>query len=143
MTLYTNTELTMLIIALAISILISTVGSFLIRRNFDDCGTFIAAVGTIICIVVLFLLGWFAIGSKMQRVNEPLTYQSNVELRNSLQQAIDNSEDVVNTDLYLRAVDFNTDLAEIKAAQADPRCTMSFSGKVDWSTIEPIDLKVD
>lgn len=87
---------------------------------------------TIIMLLIVLLNGCSAYS---QRINEPVYYASMIAEGESLTSALNNSQDIVNTDLYLAAVEYNTRLAKIKNAYNNSKYSMSFSGDVDWSTV--------
>ena len=72
---------------------------------------------------------------------EPAIYEQYVERGKAISDCIEVSDDIINTVLYNNAIDYNTNLAEIKAKYADPRFSMNFTGDCDWNAIPYIDLK--
>lgn len=75
------------------------------------------------------------------RYEEPAIYEKYVERGKMITNYIEVSDDITNTVLYNNAIDYNTDLAEIKAKYADSRFEMNFTGNYDWNAIPYIDLK--
>ncbi len=130
-------DIVILLIGVGLTILGIWIG---LHLDFDLIGSIMIAVGLIIA--TLFTIG-LCIETVIlvdQRNNEPVIYQEMVAEGRSLEQALSNSYDIVNTDLYTRAVDWNTKLAKIQAAAENPKYAISFTGKVDWSSVEPIDF---
>ena len=72
---------------------------------------------------------------------EPAVYEKYVERGKMITDCIEVSDDIINTVLYNNAIDYNTNLAEIKAKYADPRFSMNFTGDYDWNAIPYIDLE--
>jgi len=116
-------------------------GMFLYAHwNFEVFGLLVTSCGAILAAIFLTV---FAIdtGSLIhQRNKEPIIYQQMIAKKQSLEQAFEHSHDVVNTDLYTHAVAWNTELAKIQTAANDPKYAITFSGKVDWLSIEPIEF---
>lgn len=145
MTLYLNGELWALII---FSILFCAMCGWGIHASVkgrygsleEVIGTVVGVIGGIIGVVLVVCLGFFIIGFFQQQAREPVYFEKSYQQQQSLQAAINSTEDIVNTDLYLRAVDFNADLARLQAAQSNPNYSISFSGKVDWTTIPFIEV---
>ena len=55
--------------------------------------------------------------------------------------ALNTTDDVVNTDLYNRVIDFNTRLTEYQTKSVNDEYRHNFTGDYDWSVIQHIDLK--
>lgn len=75
------------------------------------------------------------------RVNEPFRYSAAIAEAKTLTEVLDVSEDIVNTDLYIRVVDYNTNLASIKSKFNNNDFRLNFSGNYDWNSLESIELK--
>lgn len=75
------------------------------------------------------------------RYEEPAIYEQYIERGKVIADCIEVSDDIINTELYNTAIDYNTNLAEIKAKYADPRFEMNFIGDYDWNAIPYMDLK--
>ena len=75
------------------------------------------------------------------QINEPIYYNSMVAKGKTLEQAINVSDDLINTDLYTSAVTYNESLAQIQALSKNPMYVLNFTGNYDWDAIEYIELK--
>lgn len=145
MNLYPNITFILPIIFIVFGIILLGTGIIVYFKSNADCdketvAVLMVAFGIVITIISTIWLFTNLYNAKIQRDQEQLYFQSNVEFQETLQKAINNSKDIVNTDLYLKAANFNADLAKLQAAQNDPRYSWSFSGDVDWSTIPFINL---
>lgn len=148
MSIYFNNIFHMQVTALIVSIIIGVV-LFAIATWLDDsyryfaaeltCGIF-SALSFIVALCMLIAVGLNGCNSYLQRENEPNIYQATIVEGETLSKALDGTEDVVNTGLYTQAVAYNAELAKIQSAYADPNCSMSFSGKIDWSTVPLIEF---
>lgn len=146
MTLYITGELIFMIVVIVVGVPLFLLGCWMgkfccQKECLSVIGAILAGLGGLGVALCALFLAIFLIGSASQRRCEPVTYQEYLMTQKTLQEAINDSEDIINTDLYLRAVDFNKELASIQFAQADSRYSMSFSGEVDWSKIQPINIE--
>lgn len=103
-----------------------------------DAAMFIIGICSAIAIAVYSCLPLGEIYSN--RVHEPSRYSAVIAEAKTLTEALDVSEDIVNTDLYNRVVDYNTNLASIKSKFNNNDFRLNFSGKYDWNALERIDL---
>lgn len=147
MTLYTTGELFWMIFLLVAGIGVCIAGWAIYDKfcctkydALEGIGAIMGGIGALTAIVVTVVLCINVIGAAVQRQNEVVRYQGWLEESNSLQAAINSTQDMLNVDLYVRAVEFNADLAKIQTAQADPKYSPMFSGNVDWRTIPLVDL---
>lgn len=76
------------------------------------------------------------------RINEAEYYTSAVVRAETIDAAIEVSEDIINTELYLDAIEFNEDLAEVKSKFNNPHYKMNFTGEYDWNELEYIELRL-
>ncbi len=74
------------------------------------------------------------------RCKEPSNYETMIVQGETIREALDSTTDVVNTDLYIKAVDYNSELTTIKTKYNDPKCRFNFSGDYDWNDIELIEI---
>ena len=79
--------------------------------------------------------------TRNNKMNEPAIYQQMMVERTSIVDALEVSDDVVNTYLYTRAVDYNSRLAEMQVKSVSEDYKHNFTGDYDWSVIQYIDLK--
>ena len=75
------------------------------------------------------------------RINEGARYEQAIIEAVTITDALEVSEDIVNTDLYVNAVDYNANLAEMKAMYNNPHYKVNFTGRYDWNVLEYISLK--
>ena len=76
------------------------------------------------------------------RINEAEYYTSAVVRAETIDAAIEVSEDIINTELYLDAIEFNKELAEVKSKFNNPHYKMNFTGEYDWNELEYIELRL-
>lgn len=141
MTIFSNSNMIFIGCIIAICIPIFIIG-FILYDKFEfknEALSFIGAIASAIsglAGVIAIVLGVILFAhSTAQHNMESTIYAEQAEIGCSLQQAVNTSADIVNTDLYLRAVDFNAELASIQEAQKDSCYSMTFSGECDWTTI--------
>ena len=95
-------------------------------------------------IMLTFCIGWhcsIASNVRINKINEPVIYQQMMVERVSTVDALNTTDDVVNTDLYNRVIDFNTRLTEYQTKSVNDEYRHNFTGDYDWSVIQHIDLK--
>lgn len=81
------------------------------------------------------------IGTTVQnRIAEPALYASTQSTYVTVTQALDVSDDVIKSDLYLSAVDYNKTVAKYQSYYNQPGFAINFSGKYDWNALPVIDL---
>lgn len=95
---------------------------------------------------VIFLFGFIDIcvnGSEIYktRINENSHYEAMIMRKESLEDVLEVTDDIVNTDLYSQVVAYNAQLATIKSKYTDSRYSINFTGDCDWTAIDYIDLK--
>lgn len=141
MTIFSNSNMVFIACIIVICIPIFIIG-FILYDKFEFKNEALSLVGAIASAIsglsgaIAIILGVILFAhSAAQHNMESTIYAEQVEVGCSLQQAINASTDIVNTDLYLRAVDFNAELASIQEAQRDSRYSMTFSGECDWTAI--------
>ena len=141
MTIFSNSNMILISCITVICIPIFIIGLILYDKfEFKNealsfIGVIAGAISGIVGAIAIILGVILFAHSTVQHNIESTIYAEQVEVGCSLQQAINTSTDIVNTDLYLRAVDFNAELASIQEAQIDSRYSMTFSGECDWTTI--------
>ena len=74
------------------------------------------------------------------RRKEPSNYETMIVQGETIREALDSTTDVVNTDLYIKAIDYNSELTTIKTKYNDPKCRFNFSGDYDWNNIKLIEI---
>ena len=74
------------------------------------------------------------------RYEEPSNYEAMIVQGETIREALDSTTDVVNTDLYIKAVDYNSKLTTIKTKYNDPKYRINFSGNYDWNNIKLIEI---
>ena len=110
----------------------------------DDHIIFTVVLILIGCLTVLTFSFWhtdLVSAARDNRMNEPAIYQQMMIERTSIEDALEVSDDVVNTDLYIQAVDYNNRLAEMQVKSVSKDYKRNFTGNYDWNTIQYIDLK--
>lgn len=75
------------------------------------------------------------------RINEPVYYSQMIAEGDTLEDAISNSEDIINTELYTSIVGYNRRLADIKMKASLPAYSWNFTGIHDWDAIPYIELE--
>ena len=75
------------------------------------------------------------------RINEPVYYAEMIAEGDTLEDAISNSEDIINTELYTSIVSYNRRLADIKMKASLPAYSWNFTGIHDWGAIPYIELE--
>ena len=101
----------------------------------------ISFISGIVCIVLASCFIIYDTATVISnRYEEPAIYEQYVERGKIINDSIEVSDDIINTELYSTAIAYNTGLAEIKAKYADPRFSMNFTGDYDWNAIPYIDL---
>lgn len=99
------------------------------------------SIGILALIVFLVSVGCDASTVYTNQVEEPARYEYAIIRAETLKDALDVTEDIVNTDLYASVVGYNAQLATIKAKAADPIYAINFSGDYDWGALDYINLK--
>lgn len=74
------------------------------------------------------------------RMQEGVQYATYLADYKSLYTAMDVTTDVVNTDLYLRIIDYNSEVTRMASLYNSRLFAISFSGHYDWSTLPIIHL---
>lgn len=103
------------------------------EHNGGSIATFLAA-----CIIGVIYFLWLCCGFESQ-IYQGAEYASKQQEYNTITQALTTSTDVVNTDLYTRAIDYNTDLAEWKYQDAH-HWFGTWGDTYDWSALPYIEL---
>jgi hypothetical protein len=75
------------------------------------------------------------------RQEEPVYYQAMITKKETIEDSLVVTTDIVNTQLYESAIAFNTDLVEYQQYSINPNYKYNFTGNCDWFAIEPIKLK--
>lgn len=101
---------------------------------------------SIICIIAFSAIGIIALfvdtyNICSNRINEPVYYETYKIEGETLQDILEDTEDIVNTVLYMEVVQYNTELTEIKEKSKMPAYSLNFTGEVNWDNIPCIDLK--
>ena len=101
---------------------------------------------SIICIGAFFVLGAICLcldtyNICSNRVNEPIYYEMYKVEGETLRDVLEDTEDIVNTVLYMEVVQYNAELTEIKEKSKMPSYSHNFTGEVNWDNIPCIDLK--
>lgn len=134
MSIYTTGELIGSIVAVVIFVL-AGFGGDIVEDIVDVLGFFIKTVSLVGCVIMTIALLINIFGPVFQKRDEVITYQETLYEQSTLQEAINSTDDIINTELYTKAIDFNKHLAKVQTAQNDSKYARSFSGKVDWSTV--------
>ena len=74
------------------------------------------------------------------RCKEPSNYETMIVQGETIREALGSTTDIVNTDLYIKAIDYNSELTTIKAKCNDPKYSINFSGNYDWNNIKLIEI---
>lgn len=109
----------------------------------DSEGCFLSSV-LIVVFSLLLLITVATNGNSIyhNRINEAEYYTSAVVRAETIDAAIEVSEDIINTELYLDAIEFNEELAEVKSKFNNPHYKMNFTGEYDWNELEYIELRL-
>lgn len=148
MDLYINSIVIFQAIAIVIAIIIGIIATILAIKVWDEYNHFalnlasiVIAVISFVAVVIIMIIFCFNLGgANIQKQQEEVIYKGYVMEAKTLQASLDNTYDIVNTDLYLAAVSYNKEVTEIRAAYNDPRYSMTFSGDVDWSTVPLVSI---
>lgn len=63
--------------------------------------------------------------------------------RISIINVLEMSEDIINQDIYMRVVNFNTTIASVKAAANNNKYKANFDQTLDWNALDPIVISKD
>ena len=63
--------------------------------------------------------------------------------RISIINVLEMSEDIINQDIYMRVVNFNTTVASVKAAANNNKYKANFDQTLDWNALDPIVISKD
>ena len=101
---------------------------------------------SVICVGVLSVLGTIGLFADTynicsNRVNESVYYETYKIEGETLRDILEDTEDIVNTMLYMEVVQYNTELTEIKEKSKMPVYSLHFTGEVNWDNIPCINLK--
>ena len=113
---------------------------------FDDSAGNIPFFACSLVIGILFILIGLGISSDIaftarnNRINEPANYASYIARKETLEDTLEITEDVVNSQLYDSIYAFNSQLAVIKTKYTDARFKWNFTGYYNWLEIEPIKM---
>ena len=75
------------------------------------------------------------------RQDESVFYQAMIAEKETIEDSLAITTDIVNTQLYESAIAFNTELATYQQFSINPNYKYNFTGDYDWFAIEPIKLK--
>lgn len=99
------------------------------------------SIGIVCLIAFLVCCGCLTSTLYTNHIEEPARYEYAIVRAETLKDALEVTEDIVNTDLYSNVVAYNAQLATIKTKFSDPLYHMNFSGDYDWGVLEYINLK--
>lgn len=71
---------------------------------------------------------------------EPANYSSMILEQKTISQSLAVSDDIVNTGLYQKAIEFNSSLAEMQIKYNDPFYSLNFTGNYDWNDIPFVEV---
>ena len=111
--------------------------------NDDYLPFYIISIATGIVCILSFFISSLNVGFTLHtnKIEEFSRYQTYIVSKNSYEEILNMSTDIINTPLYEEVVEYNKNLAEIKAKYNDPKFDMNFSGEYDWNALEYIELK--
>lgn len=101
----------------------------------------VMAVGVVIAFVFGIGTIYEVYATVDNRINEPVYYAEMIAEGDTLEDAISNSEDIINTELYTSIVSYNRRLADIKMKASLPAYNWNFTGIHDWEAIPYIELE--
>lgn len=88
----------------------------------------------------VFVIGFTFASIHTHRLEESINYQETIVKKEALENVMNETEDIINTDLYNQVIGFNTRLAETQAQSIHPNYSINFTGDYDWFEIEPIKI---
>ena len=109
---------------------------WLCRNDNDFIYVVTQILATIIIIISMFVSVILALAIRENKDYEESYYTSTIVEAESLKSALEVSEDIVNTGLYERIVNYNSELAYIKTCFNSPNFKPTFSGEYDWNSID-------
>ena len=107
-----------------------------LNDSFLRSATFL--LGTLVSFGVIIVLGISVGNIYSNRVNEDVVYAEMANKKQALENVVNETEDIINTDLYNQVVSFNTKLGKMQTYSTHPNYSINFSGNCDWYAIEPI-----
>lgn len=96
-----------------------------------DIQTWTGVITLFASIITAMLVLWTA----DTRASCAYTYEGMQVEYTSIVNALDRTDDIVNTDLYMRAIEYNKKVAEYSVAQNHWNYKYNFDPDVDWSTL--------
>lgn len=110
-----------------------------VEDSFLKISAFIISI--IIVLSSIVIIGFTLASIHTCRLEENINYQETIIKKEALENVINETEDIINTDLYNQVVGFNTRLAKTQAQSVHPNYSINFTGDYDWFAIEPIKVK--
>ena len=98
-----------------------------------------AMVVTTIVVILVFLIPYRA----LNRQHSVIYYDQLKMERASIVNVLNMSEDIINQDIYMRVVNFNTTVASVKAAANNDKYKANFDQTLDWNALDPIIVSKD
>lgn len=114
------------------------------HRFYNHFDTFFigAIVITVVAGGIMLILSIIGIaGIYENHICEPIVYEQYKIEYATITNIIDKSEDVVNSDVYLRANDYNKEITKLKEASTNPNYKLNFTGDYDWSALPTVEIK--
>lgn len=99
------------------------------------------AVGIVIAFIFGIGMIYEIYATVSNRINEPVYYAQMIVEGDTLESAITDSDDIINTILYTSIVSYNRQLADIKMKASLPAYSWNFTGIHDWEAIPYIELE--
>ena len=72
---------------------------------------------------------------------EATTYQQYLTEYDTLNDILNSTTDVVNSDVYLRVNEYNKEISKFKSQFNNPKWSYNFTGKLNWNELNMIDIK--
>ena len=112
-------------------------------RFTDDNGVFwggliVTLAGCLIAIICLIVMG---VGLSNNHALEPQTYAAYKTEYNSLTEIIETTDDLVNTNIYMRINEYNKEIAAFQSQYNNPSLRFNFTGDYDWNALQLITLE--
>lgn len=109
--------------------------------NFETFFT-VALATTIVAGGLMFIISLIGVvGIYENHICEPIVYEQYKVEYATITNILDKSEDVVNSDVYLRANDYNKEITKLKEASINPNYKFNFTGDYDWSALPTVEIK--
>lgn len=98
--------------------------------------TFFLIVSFVLLLLIIVNILFCSTTIYQNRMKEPILYNTIIVEQKSIKDCLNSTNDIINTELYTKAIDFNKKLTDIKDRSKNPNYKLNFTGDYNWEDID-------